>query len=127
MGTDGENKDKFFDETGELLRKFYKPDKEINQEDFWQEVSKKIDSLFHKEILLEKCLDEQGELLSEEYRYWAGLEEYIRNEVSSLKHKTITDHLLSCNECRKNYTDLLDKKKELISLINQKTEQLVRL
>ena len=127
MGTDGENKDKYFDETGELLRKFYKPDKETNQEDFWQEVSKKIDSLFHKEILSEKYFDEQGELLPEEYRYWAGMEQYIKNEVSSLKHKTITDHLLSCNECRKNYTDLLDKKKEVISLINQKTKQLVRL
>ena len=96
MGTDEENKNKSFDETRELLNKFYKPDKEIDKELFWQEVSKKIDSLFHKELFLEKCFNEQGTLLSDEERYWLGLEQYINNDVSSLKHKMITDHLLEC-------------------------------
>ena len=114
MGTDEENKNKSFDETRELLNKFYKPDKEIDKELFWQEVSKKIDSLFHKELFLEKCIDKEGKLLSDEECYWLGLEQYISNEVSSLKHKVITDHLLKCSECRKNYIDLLDKKKKLI-------------
>lgn len=111
MGTDGENKDKPFDEISDLLKRFYKPGKEINTEEFWEKVSKKIDSLFHKEVLSEKTHDSSGAILSEEGRYWLGLEEYIKNEISSLKHKTITDHLLQCNECRKNYVDLLDKKK----------------
>ena len=124
MGTDGENKDKSFDEISDLLKRFYKPSKEIKNEEFWDKVSKKIDSLFHKEILSEATHDDKGEILSEETRYWQGLEEYIKNEVSSLKHKTITDHLLVCNECRKNYVDLLDKKK-LVSALSTGNEQLI--
>ena len=116
MGTDGENKDKPYDEISELLKRFYKPDKEINSQDFWDDLSKKIDSLYHKEIFSEKCYDEAGNLLHDENRYWLGLEEYVKNEISSLKHKSITEHLLQCKDCRKNYTDLLDKKKPVIEM-----------
>ena len=114
MGIDeekGKNKDKPSDEISELLKKFYKPSKENNSEEIWSNISKKIDSLFHKEIRSEQCFDQRGALLSEEARYWLGLEEYIKNEVHSLKHKMITEHLLKCNECRKNYNDVLNKKK----------------
>ena len=111
MGTDGENKDKPYDEISDLLKRFYKPDKEIDPDVFWKEVSKKIDSLFHKEIFSEKTFNDKKEVLSDEERYWLGLEEYINNEVSSLKHKTITEHLLNCKECRQNHNDFLDKKK----------------
>ena len=89
MGTDDENRDKPYDEISELLKEFYKPSKEINSNEFWDDLSKKIDSLFHKELLSEKCFNEEGDLLSEEVRYWLGLEEYLKNEVSSVKHKTI--------------------------------------
>ncbi|MBI3590370.1 MAG: hypothetical protein HY094_03195 [Candidatus Melainabacteria bacterium] len=121
MGTDGEKgdgKDKPYDEISEFLKRFYKPEKEIEPEIFWEEVSKKIDSLFHKELQSEKIVNEQGVLLSEEERYWLGLEEYLKNEVSSLKHKAITDHLLHCKVCRQNHNDLLDKKKPMIDLMN---------
>lgn len=111
MGIDGENKDKHFDEISELLKTFYKPEIEIDTEHFWKEVSKKIDSLFHKEIYSEKMINEEGVLLTDEERYWLGLEEYLKNKVSSLKHKTITDHLLFCKECRQKYSELLNKKK----------------
>lgn len=112
MGSDDENKDKAHDEISNLLKRFYKPSCELEQEEFWEKVSSKIDSLFHKELFSEKHFNEKGVLLSDEERYWLGLEEYLRNEVSSLKHKAISDHLLSCKECMKNYNDLLDKKKE---------------
>lgn len=111
MGTDEENKDKPYDEISELLKKHYKPDKEIDSEIFAKEVLSKIDSLFHKEILSENYFNEKGEPASDEERYWSGLEEYLNNKISSLKHKTITDHLLKCKDCRKNYTQLMDKKK----------------
>ena len=113
MGTDEENKDKPHDEISKLLRKFYKQDKEMDFQEFWGEVSRKVDSLFHKELFSEKSHNEYGELLSDEERYWLGLEEYVRNEVLSLKHKLITDHLIGCRECRKNYSNMLDKKKPL--------------
>lgn len=107
-----DDKEKPYDEISSLLKKYYKPDKEIEPEVFWEEVSQKIDSLYHKELLSEKRVNNEGTLLSEEERYYLGLNEYINNEVSSLKHKTITDHLLKCKECRKNHNDILDKKKE---------------
>ena len=111
MGTDDENKEKNFDELSELLKKYYKPPKELDAEELWESTSKKIESLFHKEIISDKKCDSAGIILSDEERYWTGLEEYIQNKVSSLRHKTITDHLLRCKECRVNYTKLLDKKK----------------
>ena len=123
MGTDGENKDKPYDEISDLLRKYYKPDKETNSDVFWEEVSKKIDSLFHKEIFSEKVSNEEGVVLTEEQRYWLGLEEYINNEVSSLKHKTITEHLLHCKECRQNHNDILDKKKVIYDLYHLTSKQ----
>lgn len=110
MGTDSENKDKPYDEISELLKRHYKPDKEIDPDVFWSELSTKIDSLFHSELFSQKVQNEEGVMLSEEERYWLGLEEYLRNEISSLKHKTITDHLLICKACRQNYNNLLDKK-----------------
>lgn len=116
-----ENKDKPYDEISDLLKRFYKSDKEISQNVFWEKVLKQIDSLFHKELLSEKYSDDLGNVLSDEARYWIGLEEYVKNEVSSLRHKLITDHLLNCNECRQNYNDLLDKKKplnEIFTLLN---------
>ena len=113
MGTDEENKDKPYDEISELLKKYYKPSKETDPEVFAKEVLKKIDSLFHKEIFSEHCFNEQGESVLEEERYWLGLEEYLNNKVSALRHKTITDHLLKCKDCRANYTQLMDKKKVL--------------
>lgn len=113
MGTDEENKDKPYDEISELLKKYYKPDEELDPEEFTKEVLNKIDSLFHKEIFSENCFDGSGEPASDEERYWLGLEEYLTNKTSSLKHKTITDHLLKCKDCRKNYTRLMDKKKVL--------------
>ena len=108
---DDENKNKPYDEIGELLKKHYKPDKRLDSESFTEDVFKKIDSLFHKEIFSEKSTSGAGQLFSDEERYWLGLEEYINNEVSSLKHKAITDHLLKCKECRKNHDAMLDKKK----------------
>ncbi len=120
MGTDEENKDKPFDEISELLKRSYKPDKEIDQNKFWDEVSKKIDSLFHKELYSDSFVNEQGILMSDEERYWLGIDEYIKNEIGSLKHKTITDHLLHCKECRQNYNDMLDKKKPMIDLMDMK-------
>ncbi len=113
MGTDEENKDKPYDEISELLKKYYKPSKETDPEDFVKEVLHKIDSLFHKEIFSENSFNKNGEPISDEERYWSGLEEYLNNKVTSLKHKTITDHLLKCKDCRKNYTQLMDKKKVL--------------
>lgn len=115
MATDDENKDKPYDEISELLKKYYKPSKEVKSDEFWKSVSQKIDSLFHKEITSEKCFDGEGNLLPEEARYWLGLEEYINNQTSSVKHKTITEHLLRCKECRQNYNNLLDKKKLVYS------------
>ena len=115
MGIDEDNEgneNKPYDEISEILKKHYKSPKEINEEKFWNELSKKLDSLYHKEILSNKFYLTDGSLMSEDQRYWLGLEEYINNEVNSLKHKTITDHLLRCTECRKNYTNALDKKKE---------------
>lgn len=106
-----ENKNKPYDEISELLKKHYKPSKEVNSEEFCDKVSRKIDSLFHKEIMSEKFINEEGKKLSEEERYWLGLEEYLSNQLPSLKHKLVTDHLLNCKECRQNYTNLLDKKK----------------
>ena len=113
MGTDEENKDKPHDEISELLKKYYKPKKEINPELFAKEVLRKIDSLFHKEVFSDDCFNAKGESISEEERYWLGLEEYLNNKLSALKHKTITDHLLKCKDCRANYTKLADKKKVL--------------
>ena len=113
MGTDEENKDKPYDEISELLKKYYKPNKETDPGIFVKEVLNKIDSLFHKEILSENYFNEKGGSASDEERYWLGLEEYLNNKVSSLKHKTITDHLLKCKDCRKNYSQLMDKKKVL--------------
>ena len=113
MGTDEENKDKPYDEISELLKKYDKPDKEVDSEAFVKEVLSKIDSLFHKEILSENYFNEDGRPASDEERYWLGLEEYLDNKTSSLKHKTITDHLLKCKDCRRNYTSLMDKKKIL--------------
>lgn len=121
MGTDGENgekgenKDKPYDEISDLLKRFYKPKEEVDQDKFWRDVSNKIDSLFHKELYSEKIVNEQGVIFSDEERYWLGLEEYIKNEVPALKHKNITEHLLKCKECRQNYNDLLDKKKPINS------------
>ena len=116
MGIDDENKDKPYDEISELLKKHYKPDKELDSDIFAEEVLKKIDSLFHKEIFSENYFNENGESASDEERYWSGLEKYLNNKLSSLKHKTITDHLLKCKDCRRNYTQLRDKKK-VLSLI----------
>lgn len=113
MGIDDENKDKPYDEISELLRKHYKPNKELNPDIFVQEVLKKIDSLFHKEILSQSYLKANGEPVSDEERYRLGLEEYLNNKLSSLRHKTVTDHLLKCKDCRKNYIQLMDKKKVL--------------
>ena len=113
MGIDDENKDKPYDEISELLKKHYKPDKELDSDIFAEEVLKKIDSLFHKEIFSENYCNASRETLSDEDRYWRGLEEYLNNKVSSLKHKAITDHLLKCKDCRKNYMQLKDKKKVL--------------
>ena len=113
MGTDEENKDKPYDEISELLKKYYKPNQEIDPEIFTQEVLNKIDSLFHKEILSENYLNEKGEPASDEERYWSGLEGYLNNKLPSLKHKAITDHLLKCKDCRKNYIQLMNKKKVL--------------
>lgn len=109
MGTNGE--DKPYDEINELLKKYYKPDKELNDEEFFKNLSRKLDSLFHREVYSDKIQDNEGNFLSDEKRYWLGLEEYLKNDVSSLKHKAITSHLLACKECRKNYNDLSDKKK----------------
>lgn len=116
----GGNKDKNYDEISDLLRRYYKLPKESDSEEFIKSVSKKIDSLFHKEVMTDKCIDETGKKLSDEERYWFGLEQYINNEVSSLKHKTITDHLLKCKECMHNYTEQLDKKK----LVNESEDRM---
>ena len=113
MGTDEENKDKPYDELSELLKKYYKPDKKTDPAIFVKDVLNKIDSLFHKEIFSEACFNEKGESISDEERYWIGLEAYMNNRISSLKHKTVTDHLLKCKDCRKNYIQLKDKKKVL--------------
>lgn len=99
------------EDISDLLKKFYKPKDEINNNDFWNSLSKKLDALFHKEVMTDKVSSDEKSLLTDEERYWTGLEEYINNQISSLKHKSITDHLLKCKECRKNYNDLLDKKK----------------
>lgn len=119
MVTNGENKDKSHDEISELLKKYYKLNKEINDDEFVQSIEKKINSLFHVELFSEKLVDNESHHLSNEVRYWRGLEEYINNEVSSLRHKVITDHLLSCKECRQNYNEQLIKKKEFSSINSQ--------
>ncbi len=115
MATDGENKDKPYDEISDLLKKYYKPEKEIDPVEFWDDVAKKIDSLFHKELYSDKTTDENGRMLTDEERYWMGLDEYLKNQTGSIKHKTITEHLLSCKECRNNYNNLLNKKKLVLS------------
>ncbi len=111
MPTDGDNKDNSFDEISSLLKKYYKPETEVDIDKFWEDVENKIDSLFHKEIFSSKSSNDEGNILSDEERYWLGLEEYIDNKASAIKHKTITDHLLVCKECRQNYSDYIDKKK----------------
>ena len=100
MVTDGENK--------------VKPEKEIDSDKFWDNVEKKIDSLFHKELYSDRITDENGRILTDEERYWIGLDEYLKNQTGSIKHKTITEHLLGCKECRSNYNNLLDKKKLIL-------------
>lgn len=107
-----DEKDKSFDQISELLKKHYKPDKHTDENQLVTDILDKIDSLFHKEILSEKIADEKGELLSDEERYWTGLNDYINNKMSALKHKQITEHLLKCNACRKNHSESLDKKKD---------------
>jgi len=114
MVTDGENKDKPYDEISDLLKKYYKPEKEIDSDKFWDNVEKKIDSLFHKELYSDRITDENGRILTDEERYWIGLDEYLKNQTGSIKHKTITEHLLGCKECRSNYNNLLDKKKLIL-------------
>lgn len=114
MVTDGENKDKPYDEISDLLKKYYKPDKEIDSGVFWKDLSKKIDSLFHKELYSDKVINEEGRMLTDEERYWIGLDEYIKNQTNSIKHKTITEHLINCKECRNNYNNLLNKKKLIL-------------
>ncbi|OGI10243.1 MAG: hypothetical protein A3I68_07905 [Candidatus Melainabacteria bacterium RIFCSPLOWO2_02_FULL_35_15] len=118
METDDENKGKPYDEISELLKKHYKSDKEADPDIFTQEVLRKIDSLFHKEIFSDNYFNEKREPVSDEERYWSGLREYLNNTVSSLKHKTITDHLLKCKDCRKNYTQLMNKKKASRDMID---------
>ncbi len=108
--------DKNQDEISELLKKFYKPKNETNPDQFWDELSKKIDCLFHREIFTDRVSNSEGKILTDEEKYWLGLEEYINNEVNSLKHKSITDHILDCKECRKNYNNLLDKKKIILDV-----------
>lgn len=110
METDDKNKDKNFNDIRELLKKHYKPVNNINADKLWDNLSKKIDSLYHKEIISDKAFDNNGNLLSQEDRYWLGFDEYIKNETSSIKHKIITEHLLSCKECRKNHNDFSTKK-----------------
>lgn len=117
MPNDNDNNDNNDNDISKLLRKYYKPKDDITPEQFWDELSKKIDCLFHREVFTEKACNENGALFTDEEKYWMGLDEYVRNEVSSLKHKTITDHLLTCKDCRKNYNDLLDKKKVLENLL----------
>ena len=73
MGIDDENKDKPYDEISELLKKHYKLDKELDSDIFAEEVLKKIDSLFHKEIFSENYFNENEEPASYEERYWSGL------------------------------------------------------
>lgn len=116
MTKDDENKDKQLDELGELLRKYYKPENEIDPEDLWEKISDNIDSLFHKEIMSDPYYKADGEISNTEDCYWKGLDDYINNKLSSLKHKIITDHLLKCSECRKNYVEMVDKKKVLSCL-----------
>ena len=103
-------------ELSNLLGKYYKPDVEVDLNKTWQNISKKIDSLFHEEILSKARLKEDGSRYTIEERYWLGIDEYIDNKVTSLKHRVITEHLLKCKECRKNYSDSLDKKKVMISV-----------
>lgn len=125
MGIDDENKDSSYNDIGELLKRFYKPDKEVDLDKFWEEISDKIDSLFHKELYSEKILNDESLIMSDEERYWLGIDEYIKNEVASLKHKTITDHLLKCKECMQNYNNRLDKKKEMIDLVNSRLKNAI--
>ena len=117
MGTDGNDKDKPSDQISELLKKHYKLNKKQDVEQFVENVMSKIDSLFHKDVFSQKCINDDGRTLTDEERYWLGLEEYANNNVTALQHKTITDHILSCKACRKNYNDFIDKKKELSKLL----------
>lgn len=110
MATDDDN------ELSDLLGKYYKPDIEVDLNKTWQNISKKIDSLFHEEILSNVMVKEDGSKYTTEERYWLGIEEYINNKVTSFKHRVITEHLLTCKECRKNYSDSLNKKKVMISV-----------
>lgn len=98
------------DELSNLLKHFYKPNTDINIEEYWKKISGDIESLFHLEMFSEKSIKSDGSKYSDEERYWMGLEEYVSNSLSSIKHKMITDHLLKCSNCRQNYNKLLDKK-----------------
>lgn len=108
MVQDDDKKDSF-SEIRDLLKKHYKPEEEDSSDLFWRQLSKKIDALFHRELFSEEFKDENGNLLSDEERYLLGLKQYSKNELSSLKHKIITDHLLECGDCRKNYNKMLDE------------------
>ena len=103
-------------ELSDLLGKYYKPDTETDLNKTWESVSKKINSLFHEEILSDIDIREDGLKYTIEEKYWLGIDEYINNKVNSFKHRIITEHLLKCKECRKNYNDSLDKKKVVVSL-----------
>ena len=111
MVYDGE-KNEPFDQISDLLKRYYKPDKCSDENQLVENILEKIDSLFHKELLSEKAIDDNGGLLMEEERYWLGLNDYINNKVSALKHKQITEHLLKCKACRKNHSEVLNKKKD---------------
>jgi len=104
------------DKLSELLRNFYKPQQDFNIEKLWENISGNIDSLFHSDMFSEKMLKSDGTRYSDEEKYFMGIEEYINNDVSSIKHKIMSDHLLSCKECRQNYNKILDKKKEVVSV-----------
>lgn len=108
MAIDNENKEPF-DQLKDLLNKHYKPDQKNDDNAFWESLSKKIDSLFHKEIFSDQLLREDGDPMTDEERYSLGLKEFAANKVNSFKHKEITDHLLICPECRKNYINLIEK------------------
>lgn len=116
MATDDEYNNDSQDDLSSLLKKYFKPKEEIDPDKIWENVSKKIDSLFHKEVFSDRLLKQEGIRFSEEERYWLGLEEYIGNKVNSLKHKMISEHLLQCSECRQNYNQVLDKKKAVINV-----------
>lgn len=104
------------DEISDLLKNFYKPNKEINVEEYWKKISGNIESLFHAEMFSDKIIKYGSSKYSDEERYWLGLEEYLNNEITAIKHKMITNHLLDCSACRQNFNKLMDKKKEVLSV-----------